>query len=236
MLHIANIEGHLFSPSNSYLLLHREPHYIINTFLGILLCPRFTQHTLNLHSRTRNDEGKNRIRRSSLWKGSKLNFVCGSRFPGFLLQCFVRTLHFLCSWVSCKAILAHHCSGPSRVIHYSAMPTAPFLVFGRQSDMSSPVLLAARFYRKSVIFFLLSVHPLLSSLHLSIKAFWGTIQGCNKGLCVSLIITCEQNRSPYEFIQIYLAQGFVELSQQRFWLCSDKDKWAHAIHWSSCNN
>lgn len=107
-----------------------QTHCIISAFLSALPCPRFTQHTLHFtHILWAKGEKRDKVnipikrnKQFHLW-------LTSYQFPGFLLQSFVRTLHFLCSWVSCKAILAHHCSGPSRVIHYSAMPTAPFQVF-----------------------------------------------------------------------------------------------------------
>lgn len=101
--------------SHPHLQRERETHYIINALPGILPCPRFTRHTLHpLHHALR-EKRKNKARRSSK-KGAKPSFcrwIRSYQFPGFLLQHFVRTLHFLCSWVSCKAILAGRCSGPS---------------------------------------------------------------------------------------------------------------------------
>lgn len=69
---------HTHTLSNSYLPLHREPHYIINTFLGVLPCPRFTQHTLHLHSYSEQSGEKIERGDASYEKGA--NRVPSARF------------------------------------------------------------------------------------------------------------------------------------------------------------
>lgn len=125
-LHIANTGGHFFSFLS---LIHI---FSCTQRLITLSTPSWAQcHVLDLHStpctlhshtqskRRKKQRGHHSFKTFFLWFTSY-------QFPGFLLQCFMRILHFLCSWVSCKAILARYCSGPSRAIHYSAVPTAPF--------------------------------------------------------------------------------------------------------------
>lgn len=84
-LHIANTGGHFFffSFSNSYLLLHTEAHYIINTFLGTVPCPRFTQHTLHT-SLTYSEQEKKKNKEAII--PLKL-FFCGSQATSFRVSC-----------------------------------------------------------------------------------------------------------------------------------------------------
>lgn len=70
---------------------------------------------------------------------------------GFLVAVLCANIAFLCSWVSCKAILARRCSGPSRMIPllscaYCTILSLPALAAcrtGTRSDISPGVLLAA---------------------------------------------------------------------------------------------